>query len=131
VTAKRDTILLIDDHRDTNRLTVELLQLDGFDVVAVDTAHDALQRCSDLQPCLVLLDLGLPDMPGVQLARRLREMPNCARAPLLAVSGYPHLREEAISAGCDGFLLKPLLPRELRHVVASHCSDRDGKRRVA
>jgi CheY-like chemotaxis protein len=126
-----DTILLVDDHSDTNRMTVELLELDGFRVVAVDTARDALQCCADLQPCLILLDLGLPDMPGVQLARRLRELPTCAKSPLFAVSGYPHLREEAISAGCDGFLLKPLLPRELRHVVATHCADRDGKRRVA
>jgi CheY-like chemotaxis protein len=129
--AQPDTILLVDDHRDTNRLTVELLELDGYEVIAVSTAEAALQRCADLAPCLVLLDLGLPDMSGIDLARRLRELPGCARAPLLALSGYAHLKAAAISAGCDGFLLKPLLPRELRHLVATHCPPRKGGRAVA
>ena len=121
MTERPGTVLLIDDHRDTNRLTVELLELDGFEVVAVSTGQEALLRCADLDPCLILLDLGLPDIPGIELARRLRELPTCARAPLFALSGYSHLRTEAVAAGCDGFLLKPLLPREMRHVVESHC----------
>src|SRR5262249_54977168 len=125
VTERRDTVLLIDDHRDTNHLTVELLELDGFEVIAVDNAQDALLRCSDLHPCLILLALGLPELSGIDRARRLRELPNCSRAPLFALSGYAHLKAEAIAAGCDGFLLKPLLPREMRYVVSTHCPRRD------
>lgn len=128
MTERRDTVLLIDDHRDTNRLAVELLELDGFEVVAVTTGQEALLRCSDLDPCLILLDLGLPDMSGIELARRLRSLPNCSRAPLFAVSGYAHLKGEAIAAGCDGFLLKPLLPREMRHMVETHCPRNHGER---
>jgi CheY-like chemotaxis protein len=128
---QRETVLLIDDHRDTSRLTVELLELDGFQVVAVVTGQEALLRCSDLGPCLILLDLGLPDMSGLELARRLRELPTCAQVPLLALSGYAHLKAEAIAAGCDGFLLKPLLPREMRHVVESHCPRRNRDEQVA
>jgi len=124
VSESRDTVLLIDDHRDTNRLTVELLELDGFEVLAVSTGEEALQLCSDVSPCLILLDLGLPGMSGLELARRLRELPTCGRTPLLALSGYSHLKAEAISAGCDGFLLKPLMPRELRHLVSTHCKPR-------
>ena len=125
VSESRDTVLLIDDHRDTNRLTVELLELDGFEVLAVSSGADALLVCADMSPCLILLDLGLPDMSGIELAQRLRELPTCSRTPLLALSGYSHLKAEAISAGCDGFLLKPLLPRELRHLVSTHCRSVD------
>ena len=124
-------VLIVDDHEDTRRLLVELLELEGYDVQAVSTGRAALALVARVSPCLVLLDLGLPDIPGVELARELRRMKATAGAPIYALSGFSHLYAEALTAGCDGFLLKPLLPAELRAVLARHCTNRPRKISVA
>jgi CheY-like chemotaxis protein len=116
-------VLLVDDHEDTRCLLVELLVLDGFRVVSLATAQEALALTPALPPpCLILLDLGLPDMSGLELAAKLRELPGLERTPLFALSGYPHLRGQALAAGFDGFLLKPVLREDLRMVLDSHCA---------
>jgi two-component system KDP operon response regulator KdpE len=116
-----DPVLIVDDHEDTRRLLEELLELEGFRVEAASTGHEALLKACDISPCLILLDLGLPDIAGVELVRELRRQ-GAARTPIYALSGYPHLYVEAMTAGCDGFLLKPILPGELREVMHSHCA---------
>ena len=124
-------VLLIDDHDDTRSLLVELLVLDGFRVVALSTAREALALAPTLPPpCLALLDLGLPDMSGIELAALLREIPGLAGTPLYALSGSPHLRGQALAAGFVGFLLKPVLSGELRLVLDNHC-DREPREAVA
>ena len=125
-------ILLIDDHDDTRSLLLELLVLDGFRVVALGTGSEALALAPTLPPpCLALLDLGLPDMSGIDLAARLRELPGLGETPLFALSGSPHLRGRALAAGFDGFLLKPVLRDELRLVLDGHCARDTRDERVA
>ena len=124
-------VLLVDDHEDTRALLVELLLLEGFRVVSLGCGRETLALLPTLPPpCLVLLDLGLPDMSGIELARGIREMPDLEATPLYALSGYSHLRGEALRAGFDGFLLKPVLPDELRSVLDSHCA-RETREKVA
>lgn len=116
-------VILVDDHDDTRVLLVELLLLDGFRVVSLSTAEEALALLPTLpMPCLVLLDLGLPDMSGIELARRLRVQQGFADTPLFALSGFPHLRDQALAAGFTGFLLKPVVAADLRLVLDDHCA---------
>lgn len=118
-------VLLVDDHEDTRRLLVELLSIGGFEVVPARDAREALTRLEgDLTPCLVLLDLGLPDVSGVELCRQLRRRPDLAEVPIYAMSGFYHLRAEAFAAGCDGYLLKPVRPSELQGLLSEHCAFR-------
>ena len=116
-------VLLVDDHEDTRRLLVELLSLGGFGVVAARDGREALAHLdSGVEPCIVLLDLGLPDVSGIELCRRLRERPHLAEVPIYAMSGFYHLLADAFAAGCDGYLLKPVRPAELRELLSSHCA---------
>ena len=125
-------VLLIDDHEDTRCLLVELLVIDGFRVVSLSTAREALALTPTLPPpCLILLDLGLPDMSGIELAGKLRSLPGLAATPLYALSGYPHLRGQALATGFDGFLLKPVLRNDLRLVLDAHCTRREEEEEVA
>ena len=116
-----DPILLIDDHDDTRELLVELLELDGFTVIAAASGAEALALAREHRPCVVLLDLGLPDIDGLELVLRLRAEPNTKNAAVYALSGFTNLRTAALAAGIDGFLIKPVLASELRGIVARHC----------
>jgi DNA-binding response OmpR family regulator len=117
-----DPILIIDDHDDTRNLLVELMQLDGFTVMAAASGAAALELVRERRPCLVLLDLGLPDVDGLELVLRLRAEPNAAQAPIYALSGFTNLRTAALAAGIDGFLVKPVMASELRGIVERHCA---------
>lgn len=117
-----DPILIIDDHDDTRNLLVERLAFDGFVVIAAASGEEALAVVREQRPCLVLLDLGLPDIAGLELVLRLRAEPNVASAPIYALSGFTNLRSAALAAGIDGFLVKPVLGSDLREIVGQHCS---------
>jgi CheY-like chemotaxis protein len=117
-----DPVLIIDDHFDTRSLLVELLELQGFTVVSAGSGQEALAAVRVVRPCLVLLDLGLPDFDGIELVLRLRAEPDMASTPIYAFSGFTNLRDAALAAGLDGFLIKPVSGEDLRQLVAQHCS---------
>lgn len=121
ISARADPVLIIDDHEDTRDLLVELLELDGFAVMSAASGEEALEIARELRPCLVVLDLGLPDIDGIELVLRLRAEPNTAGAPIYALSGFTNLRAAALAAGFDGFLLKPVSGSDLREVAERHC----------
>ena len=118
----KDLILIVDDHDDTRELFAELLAFDGFSVLSAATGGDALALVREHRPCLVLLDLGLPDIAGLELVLRLRAEPNTATVPIYALSGFTNLRSAALAAGIDGFLIKPVTGSELRTIVGQHCT---------
>lgn len=122
-----DPVLIVDDHEDTRRLLTELLELEGYVVATASTGAEALAQLRLRPYCLVLLDLGLPDVSGVELVGDLRRAlvahgTRDGSCPIYALSGFSHLYAEALAAGCDGFLLKPVLATELRSVLGLHCA---------
>jgi CheY-like chemotaxis protein len=70
---------------------------------------------------LALVDIGLPEVDGYEVARRLRAEPNCKKLRLIALTGYSDLsvREEALAAGFDDFVVKPVLPEALEALLRS------------
>jgi DNA-binding response OmpR family regulator len=117
-----DPILIVDDHDDTRTLLVERLAFDGFRVIAAASGGEALAMVREQRPCIILLDLGLPDIAGLELVLRLRAEPNTASVPIYALSGFTNLRSAALAAGIDGFLIKPVRGSELREIAGEHCS---------
>ena len=88
-----------------------VLERDGIDVLEAENGEEALRAIEDARPDAVVLDLRLPDLPGQEVARRVRAHadPAVARTPLLACSAsvQPEVRSDAIAAGCDDFEPKP------------------------
>ena len=114
-------VLIIDDHLDTLSMLVELLELEGFAVAPARSGREALALVQEARPCLVILDLGLPDVDGLELVLRLRAEPNMASTPIYALSGFTNLRDAALAAGIDGFLVKPVTGDDLRALIVEHC----------
>ncbi|MGZ4956184.1 MAG: hybrid sensor histidine kinase/response regulator [Methylobacter sp.] len=105
-------ILLIDDNADVSETLALLLQLEGHEVDTADCGLKGIEKAQAFRPQVVLLDIGLPDISGYEVARRLRELPETRHAFLVAISGYgqPKDLEQSKSAGFDRHLLKPVDP---------------------
>lgn len=108
-------IVLVDDDRDACETLSEVLQYDGYSVRFAMTAQEAMQAVEEYQPICALLDLGLPDLDGCELSRRLRARYG-ADLVLIAVTGRSGQQEhdEAMAAGIDHVLSKPLSLERLR-----------------
>jgi CheY-like chemotaxis protein len=102
-------ILIVDDNVDAADSLVMILRLDGHEVEAVYTAHDALERAAAIRPDVALLDIGLPKMNGYELAQHLRSQPDLRDIRLIALTGYGQGedRERTRAAGFDDHLVKP------------------------
>ena len=102
-------ILVIDDELDTAQTVALLLTHEGHEVRYAVTAGAALDLMTQNEPELVILDLGLPDMDGLDLARRLKHRRAAPR--IIAITGRgAEAKQAAIDAGCDHFLRKPVDP---------------------
>jgi PAS domain S-box-containing protein len=122
-------ILVVDDNIDAADSTAMLLSLDGYETHSVHSAYAALEAVPSIKPDVVLLDIGLPEMNGYDLARRLRALSEGAPATIIALTGYgqPSDRERAAEAGFDEFLVKPVEPavlNDLLKALRTHTSDR-------
>lgn len=96
-----------------------LLQFDGHDVKTAASGEHALAAASSFSPEAVLLDIGLPDIDGYEVARRLRRLVNCANTLLIALTGYGHEKDraDALAAGFDAHLVKPADPAAINALL--------------
>jgi signal transduction histidine kinase len=110
ISAAHKRILIVDDNQDAADTLAMLLQLDGHETQAVYTSKDALERAQSFKPDVMLLDIGLPEMNGYQVARELRSTPGPDRIRLVALTGYGQAvdRARAQEAGFDDHLMKPV-----------------------
>ena len=106
------TILVIEDEPQIRRFLRAILPAHGYRVLEAETAQDGLIQAAMHQPDIVLLDLGLPDLDGLEVTRRLREW---ATVPIIVLSarGQEADKVAALDAGADDYLTKPFGIQEL------------------
>ena len=106
------TILVVDDERKIRDLVRSYLELEGYSVLVADSGERALESASRSDPDLVVLDLGLPDLSGEEVARTLRTASNVPIIMLTAKAAEDD-RVAGLRLGADDYLAKPFSPREL------------------
>ncbi len=113
--AGRAKILLVEDDQLLREAFRLLLEDVGYEVHEAGTAAEALRTVASERPALVLLDLGLPDRPGLDVARELRAAPETSATPVFALTGRVGAdeRRACLDAGCSVYLAKPVDPRLL------------------
>jgi CheY-like chemotaxis protein len=117
VVARR--ILIVEDDDDSREMLVELIGMLVHRATGAPNANDALRVAHDEQPDVVLIDIGLPDVSGVDFAKRLRASPNGANMRLVALTGYSDsaTRQLAAEAGFDDFVVKPFSTENLASLL--------------
>jgi CheY-like chemotaxis protein len=103
---------VVDDYPDTCETTAKVLELKGHVAHTATSGHEAILEVSAFDPDLVLLDLSMPDMDGVEVARALRATPGIRKPVIAAMSGYSTLayKQRCAAAAFDYYLLKPVDP---------------------
>jgi CheY-like chemotaxis protein len=114
-------VMIIDDNQDVADSCATLLELSGHRVRTAYTAHEGLELAADLQPEVMLLDIGLPDMSGYELATTIRATPWGRETILVAVTGWGQEsdRERAFGSGFDHHLTKPISTDALESLLQS------------
>lgn len=107
--AKR-TILVAEDSLDSREMLQVLLEMKGYAVVSAADGLRAVEVALQKVPDLILLDLQLPGLDGLSVAKELRLHPELRAVPVIIISGHDpaRYRTEALRAGCDDYLLKPI-----------------------
>jgi two-component system cell cycle response regulator len=107
---KPQSILVVEDDPETRRFYMTVLTTDGFFTDEAHNGHQALEKAIAAPPDLVLTDIAVPGLDGIELCRRLRADARTKHVPVLAVTGYDdrHYPDRIIQAGANHVLLKPL-----------------------
>ena len=118
--AKRRRVLIVDDNPDAATSLSMLLAVEGHETRVAYSAREALAGVDAFEPEVVVLDIGLPEMSGYELAKRLRTTPQMRGVRLVALTGYgqPEDRQLARSAGFDDHLVKPVEIEALERAIA-------------
>jgi PAS domain S-box-containing protein len=117
-----EPILIVDDNPANLKVARLALQSEDFLVRTAGDAEEALRILPELRPRLILMDIQLPGMDGLELTRRLKSDPATRHIVIIAVTAYAMKgdRERILAAGCDGYLSKPIDPLQLPAIVTSH-----------
>jgi two-component system, cell cycle response regulator DivK len=124
-----ERILIVDDNPQNLKLARVLLAGEGYDVETAVDAEDALRKLAVMTPRLILMDLQLPGMDGLELTRVLKRDPARRGIVIVALTAYAMKTDEerAHEAGCDGYVSKPLDIATLPRLLADHL-DRGARR---
>lgn len=106
-------ILIVDDERPIVQMVEQRFRRDGFDVASATTGSAALVAVRDHPPSALLLDIGLPDLDGFEVLRRLRAEGNSVPVIMLTARGDEIDRIVGLELGADDYVVKPFSPREL------------------
>jgi CheY-like chemotaxis protein len=123
-----EPILIIDDNATNLKLARVLLAGEGYAVRTAADAESALVLLESFSPRVILMDIQLPGMDGLELTRRLKADPRTSGTVILALTAYAMKgdEEKARAAGCDGYVAKPIDIETLPGVIAEHLARASG-----
>ncbi|MBI2187146.1 MAG: response regulator [Acidobacteria bacterium] len=123
-----ERILIVDDNPVNLKLVRVVLTVEGYDVRTATDAGEALAVLEMFRPRLILMDLQLPGMDGLELTKRLKADAVMKDTLIVAVTAYAMKgdEEKALAIGCDGYLTKPIDTRTLPAVVARYLRQKSG-----
>ncbi len=121
-------ILVVEDNPMNMKVVLMTLKRYGYTLLEAVDGEQALEMATREKPDLILMDIQLPKMDGMEVTRRLRQMPDFKQTPIIALSAYAMKgdREKGMEAGFDDYLSKPVNTRELPKVIEDMLSSRRG-----
>ncbi len=112
-------ILIVEDNEKNRRMLRDILQVNGYETVECETAEEGIQIAQQSRPALVLMDIQLPGMNGIEARRQLRDNPATRHIPVVAVTASAMLHDQVKieQTGFDAFHYKPIRIKEVLQTV--------------
>jgi len=119
---KRPLVLAVDDNHDNLELLTQILDLFGCECVGAVDGYAAISAAVDRPPDLIVLDICLPDIDGIEVVRRMQQNPELRHIPIVAVTALAKAedRDRILKAGCVEYLSKPFNIKDLEMVIRQH-----------
>jgi CheY-like chemotaxis protein len=113
------TVLIVDDHEHLRHILASVLRYAGYETLEAGTGNQAVATAVSAQPSLILMDLDLPDMTGIDTAKIIKKNPNTAKIPIVACSASSgwEWREAALRAGMSDYLQKPIQTSVIKFIL--------------
>jgi two-component system, cell cycle response regulator DivK len=111
-------ILIVDDNEHLRDIFAHVLHLYGYQTVEATTGIEAIEKTKSIKPNLILLDIDLPDMSGVDVVRAIKKDAVTGKIPIIGCSAFMEFREAALDAGMIDYLIKPVSEKLLTEKVA-------------
>lgn len=121
-------ILVVEDHPQNMMLMSDLLNAAGYQVLQAEDGRQGWELAQEYRPDLIIMDIQLPDVSGLELTKRLKADKELKLIPIIAVTAFAMVgdKEEILEAGCDGYISKPFsVPDVLEIVQRYHCGTVD------
>ena len=119
------TILIVEDNEKNMKLVRDILRHNGHDTIEATTGGDGVRLASERRPDLILMDIQLPDIDGIQALRRIREHDALDATPVVAVSAsvMPDDQQKIVTSGFDAFVTKPINLKHFQDTVQRFLTD--------
>jgi CheY-like chemotaxis protein len=114
-------VLLVEDDKYLLDILASILRTSGYEIVEATSGNEAIEKAASAEPSLILLDLNLPDMKGLDTARSIRRNKRSAHIPIIACSAYGGAeRDEALQSGMVDYLQKPFSARMVKAKIEEY-----------
>jgi two-component system cell cycle response regulator DivK len=124
-------ILIVEDNPQNMRLIEMALSAESYTLLGTTNGEEALEVAKKERPDLIIMDIQLPKMSGLEVTRKLREIPEFSQTPIIAITAYAMKgdKDKALDAGCNAYLSKPIRARDLPGVIAKMLLQRQEERK--
>jgi len=118
-------ILYVEDNFQNKRLVRKILTAKGYEVLEADDGQTGVDMATQESPDLILMDISIPGIDGIEATHLIKTNPNTAHIPVIALTANAMRgdRERFLAAGCDGYLPKPISTSDLLRVIAEHLGE--------
>ncbi|MEO5858394.1 MAG: response regulator [Pyrinomonadaceae bacterium] len=113
-------VLVVEDVEDARTMMRLMIEKEGVAVIEAAGAYEAIQKAEEFQPDLILMDIGLPLLDGLSTATLIKNLKDFDETPIVAVTGYHDILEQAKKAGCCDVLYKPVDQPSLDELLDRH-----------
>ncbi len=112
-------ILHVEDNEYNRKIVRDLLSKTGYELIEANNGEVALDALARQRPDLILMDVQLPKLSGLEVTRRIRSDPDLAAIPVIAITSFALSGDDrrALEAGCNAYIAKPFRPRELLEMI--------------
>jgi two-component system cell cycle response regulator DivK len=124
-----ELVLIVEDNDKSRKLARDVLQASGYRTVDTDTAEEGIRLAREQRPALILMDLHLPGIDGMEALGRLRADPETRPIPVIAVTASVMIedRQKVVAAGFDGMQIKPIRVRDFVRAVSDAIARSEGR----